>query len=84
MPGMDGTGPFGNPNWPCRRIYGMGAAFRGGMGFGRGFGWRNWQRFQTMEPVAFTKEEEKKILEAELKEIEAEKLTIEQKLKEIK
>ncbi len=84
MPGMDGTGPFGDSNWPCRRIYGRGAAFRGGAGFGRGFGWRYSQRFPATEPVALAKDEEKKILEAELKEIEAEKLAIEQKLKEMK
>jgi hypothetical protein len=45
-------------------------------GFGRGFRWRT--------PVALTKEEEKKILEAELKEIEAEKAEIEKRLKEAK
>ena len=88
MPGMDGTGPFGDPKWNCRRSYGAGAAFRGGMGFGRGagrgFGWKNQQGSTATEPIALTKAEEKKILEAQLKETEAEKSAIEQKLKEMK
>ena len=49
---------------------------------GRGFGWRYWQKQPNSEPLA--KEEERKILEAELKEIESEKNEIEKRLKGIK
>lgn len=79
MPGGDGTGPYCDPNWYCRRIYGRGAAFRGGFGRGRG---RYWQRFP-VAAVTLTKEEQQKLLEAELKEIEAEKQGVEKKLKEL-
>jgi hypothetical protein len=78
MPRFDGTGPMGYGPMtgrgfgPCSR----GQAFR--RGFGRGFGLRY------AGPVTLTKEEQKKILEAELKEIEAEKQEIENKLKELK
>jgi hypothetical protein len=83
MPGCDGTGPLGDPNWHCRRVYGRGAAFRGGFrGFGRGFGWRYPQR-AFAESVTLTKEDQKKILEAELNEIEVGKRDIEKKLKEL-
>jgi len=49
-------------------------------GFGRGMGFG--RRFVT--PVTLTKDEEKKILEADLKDIEAEKEVIQRRLKEIK
>ena len=80
MPGGDETGPFGDPNWPCRRIWGC------GRGFGRGFwGRRAWARGLAYgAPLSLTKEEQIKILEAELKEIEAEKQEIEKALKELK
>lgn len=81
MPRGDGTGPYGDPNWPCRRIYGRGAAFMGG--FGRGRGLRHWQRFPVTEPVTLTRDEEKKNLEAELREVDAEKQEIEKRLKEL-
>jgi hypothetical protein len=83
MPGLDGTGPrgygplTGGGFGPC----GRGLAFR--RGFGRGFGLRGPRGFQTTEPINLTKEEQKKILEAELKEIEAEKQEIEKRLKEL-
>ena len=47
-----------------------------GRGYRRGFGFR--------KQVSLTKEEEKEILEAELKEIETERQGIEKRLKEIK
>jgi hypothetical protein len=77
MPGMDRTGPIGYGPLTGRGLgpCGRGLAFR--RGFGRGFGWRY------VEPVNLTKEEQKKILEAELKEIEAEKQEIEKRLKEL-
>lgn len=78
MPGFDRTGPMGRGTLSGR---GFGPC---GMGFGGGFGWRNWQGYPVREPVALTKEEQKKILEAELKELEAEKKEIERALKELK
>jgi len=75
MPGQDGTGPlglgpltgrgFGPCGWGIRRGFGR--------GYGRGFGFRR--------QVTLTKEEEKKILEAELKEIDLEKQEIEKRIK---
>jgi hypothetical protein len=85
MPRFDGTGPFGYEPMTGRGFgpCGRGLAFRRGFGrgFNRGFGWG---AYPATEPVTFTKEEQKKILEAELKEIEAEKQEIEKKLKELK
>jgi len=95
MPGGDGTGPYGERNWTCRRIYGRGAAFRGGFssgrgfgrgagrGYGRGFGWRYPQGFPPIESIASTQDDEKRYLEDELKELEAEKQAIEKRLKEL-
>jgi hypothetical protein len=82
MPGQDGTGPMGLGPLTGRGLgpcgYGMQRGFgRGfGRGYRRGFGFRS-----QLNP---TKEEEKKILEAELKEIDLEKQDIEKRLKEIK
>ncbi|MEM3370933.1 MAG: DUF5320 domain-containing protein [Candidatus Woesearchaeota archaeon] len=77
MPGQDGTGPLGlgpltgRGLGPCS--YGMRRGFS--RGYRRGVGFRR--------QVTLTKEEEKKILEAELKEIDLEKQEIEKKLKEM-
>jgi hypothetical protein len=49
-------------------------------GFGRGFGRRCPAKFA----VGFSKEEEKRFLEAELKELDAEKETVQARLKEMK
>jgi len=76
MPGQDGTGPLGYGPLTGRGLGPCGCGMR--RGFSRGFGWR-----YTL-PTTLTKEEQKKILEAELKEIEAEKQEIEAKLKELK
>lgn len=78
MPRFDGAGPFGYGPMTGRGFgpCGRGLAFR--RGFGRGFGWR------FAEPLVLTKEEQKKILEAELKEIETERNEIEKRLKELK
>ena len=78
MPGQDRTGPRGEGPLsgrglgPCGRGLARGRGFgrgfgRGlglgrGAGFGRGFGWN--------EPVELSKEEQKKILEAEKQEID--------------
>lgn len=77
MPGFDRTGPMGHGPMTGR---GFGPCARG-VGFGRGFGWR---RMAFSEPVVLTGEEERKILEAELKGIEAEKAAIEKKLAKLK
>ena len=78
MPNRDGTGPSGQGPLTGRGLGPCGCGMRRGFGrgYGRGFGFRR--------QVALTKEEEKKILEAELKEIETEKQTIEKRLKEMK
>jgi len=77
MPRQDKTGPngqgpmIGRGLGPCGR--GLHRGFR--RGFGRGMGWRCWG-LPYAEPVSFTEAEEKKLLEAELKEIELEKQEI--------
>ncbi len=78
MPGFDKTGPMGSGPLTGRGLgpCGRGLAFR--RGFGKGIGW------MYAEPVTLNKEEQKKILEAELKEIESEKQEIEKRLKELK
>lgn len=77
MLGVDGTGPMGlGP----RTGRGMGPC---GRGLGRGF-WRGFcPRCMGFADVSLSKEEQKKILQEELKEIESEKKAIEQKIKEL-
>ena len=81
MPQNDGTGPMGQGPLtgrgfgPCARGFGFRRGF--GKGFGRGMGWR-------FQPIQFSEADEKKILEEELKEIEAEKSEIQNRLKELK
>ena len=82
MPRQDRTGPLGQGPMTGRGLGPCGSGMR--RGFGRGMGWRCWGRFPYAEPVTLTKDEEKKILEAELKEINLEKQDIEKRLKEIK
>jgi len=83
MPEYDKTGPEGKGSktgrqmGKCEEAEPIGRGF--GRGFGRGCGWRFWNR-----PVTLTKDEQKKILHEELKEIEIEKKEIEKKLKEFK
>jgi len=79
MPRFDGTGPRGMgpmTGWgigPCA------------CGFRRGFG-RRYRAYGSAdyEPVELTKEEQARILEAELKDLETEKQFIEKKLDELK
>jgi len=82
MPNMDGTGPQGIGAMTGRGLGPCGGGMRRGCGrgFGRGFGFR--RGFTT--PVTLTKEEEKKILEADLKDLEVEKEAIQRRLKEMK
>ena len=81
MPGQDGTGPFGQGAMTGRGLGPCGGGMRRGCsrGFGRGMGFR--RGFAT--PVTLTKDEEKKILEAELKQMKTDKQDIERRLKEI-
>jgi hypothetical protein len=90
MPNRDGTGPEGqgprtgrqmgkcDDAKPVERGFGRRAGCgRGcGRGFGRGFGFNS--------PVVLTKDQEKKILEAELQEMDLEKQEVENRLKELK
>jgi hypothetical protein len=63
------------------RFDGTGPMGTGPIGWGRGpCGMRRAFR----QPITFTKDQEKQVLEAELKEIEAEKEAILKKLKELK
>ncbi|MFH1663834.1 MAG: DUF5320 domain-containing protein [archaeon] len=84
MPGYNGFGPAGRGPLTgrgfgyCRK--GCGRGFR--RGFGRGF--RNFGFYDEPFSRPLTNEEEKKILQEELKDIEDEKKAIEEKLKEIK
>jgi len=82
MPNFDGTGPQGIGAMTGRGLGPCGGGMRRGCGrgFGRGFGFR--RGFTT--PVTLTKEEEKKILEADLKDLEVEKDAIQRRLKEMK
>ena len=82
MPNMNGTGPQGMGAMTGRGLGPCGAGMRRGCGrgFGRGMGFR--RGFVT--PVTLTKDEEKKILEANLKDIEVEKEAIQRRLKEMK
>lgn len=80
MPAKNKTGPEGKGPRTGRQMGDCEGANQTGRGFGfygrgRGFGRRQWCRFS--EPINLTKEEEKKILEAEQREIE-------QRLKELK
>lgn len=82
MPNMDGTGPQGMGALTGRGFGPCGGGMRRGCGrgFERGFGFR--ARYAT--PLTLTKEEEKKILEADLKDIEAEKEAIQRRIKEMR
>ncbi|MDH7517811.1 MAG: DUF5320 domain-containing protein [Candidatus Thermoplasmatota archaeon] len=71
MPCGDGTGPW----WTQERYL---RCWRT-PGFGRG--WR--YRIPITEPLILSKEEQKKILEEQLKELEIEKQEITKKLKEL-
>ena len=82
MPNMDRTGPQGMGAMTGRGLGPCGGGMRRGCGrgFGRGFGFRR----GFTSPVTLTKDEEKKILEADLKDIEVEKEAIQRRLKEMK
>ena len=81
MPGLDRTGPSGEGPLTGRGLgpCGRGLAFRRGSGRGQG---RSFARAGYQ--VELSKEDENKILEAELKQIELEKKEIEKRMKELK
>jgi len=87
MPGQDQTGPLGQgPRTGrgfgiCARGLGIRQGFNRGFGFRRGFGKRF---FYPEDELVLSKDQEKKILETELAEIQVEKAEIEKKLKEFK
>jgi len=82
MPGGDETGPLGRgPRTGFGRGQ-CGGAFASRFG-GRGYG-RIYGKPMCGTPVILTKEEQIKILEIELKDIDAEKQAIEKELKELK
>ena len=78
MPRQDGTGPLGQGALTGRGLGPCGGGMRRGFGrsCGRGVGFRR--------SITLTKDEEKKILEAELKEVDLEKQETEKRLKEMK
>jgi len=78
MPGQDRTGPQGLGPLTGRGLGPCGCGMR--RGFGRGLGFRGVYAI----PATLTKEDEKKILEAELKEVELDKQEIEKRIKELK
>jgi len=100
MPNKNGTGPLGQGPKTGRQMgncegaepvagrgFGRGFGRGAGRGFGRGFGrfCPRWGFAGLSEsPLKLTKEQEKKVLEAELAEIEAEKAEISKRIKEIK
>ena len=80
MPGQDRTGPLGQGALTGRGLGPCGGGMR--RGCGRGFG-RGFSGGYARANLNLTKDQEKKILEAELAEIEAEKKEIEKQLKEM-
>jgi hypothetical protein len=82
MPNMNGTGPQGQGAMTGRGLGPCGGGMRRGGGRGLGRGLR--RGLGHGRQATLTKDEEKKILEAELKEIELEKQEIEKRLKELK
>ncbi len=83
MPGRDRTGPLGQGALTGRGLGPCGAGLGFRFGTGRGFGFRRFG-FQGSSPVEFSQEQERKVLEAELAEVEAEKAELQKKLKELK
>ena len=85
MPGLDGTGPMGRGPLtgrgfgPCGRGRGFGAGY--GRGFGRGYGYG--YGYRSAEPINLSKEEQKKILQAELNDVEAEKEELKKRIQEL-
>ena len=77
MPGGDGTGPMRTGGW-CTPLWQSGQMPRPRGFFRRGFGWR---RFYSMPSPS--KEQEKNILEQELKSLEIEEKAIKKRMQEL-
>ncbi|MFH1174460.1 MAG: DUF5320 domain-containing protein [archaeon] len=75
MPNMDGTGPRGLGSISGRGLGPCGCGQK--RGFGRGFGNR------TQQIMNLSKEEQKKILEAQLKDMASQKQAIESRINEL-
>ena len=69
MPAKDKTGPAGQGAQTGRGLGLCGGGQARMMGFGRGFG-KCFQGFRQQERIELTKDEQRKILEAEKQEIE--------------
>jgi len=80
MPGQDKTGPLGQGATTGRGLGLCSGGTQKGFGRGGGFGFR----CKHSTPIILTKEEKKRILEANLKEIEIEKQEIVKSLTELK
>ena len=89
MPNKDGTGPSGEGPLTGRGLGPCGRGLGRGRGFGRGFcrwagaGFGYAYGSPPAQKVQLTREEEMKILQAELSEIDAEKTEIQKRLKEL-
>ena len=84
MPNQDKTGPLGQGAMTGRGLGPCGAGLRRGFGRGTGrFSGRCWRAYPD-QTVTLTKEQEKKVLDTELADIESEKIEIEKRLKELK
>jgi hypothetical protein len=99
MPGMDRTGPMGQGPLtgrgfgPCNGGSGQGGGFgRGfrmgfgagmGRGAGRGFRWRT-GGFAAQQSVELSREDQRKILEQELSDLESEKEALKKRLEELR
>jgi hypothetical protein len=81
MPNKDRTGPLGQGAMTGRGLGPCGCGNGMRKGFGRGLGR---DRCPAKFSAGFSKEDEKKILEAELKQMETDKQNVEKRLKEIK
>ncbi|MFH0875365.1 MAG: DUF5320 domain-containing protein [archaeon] len=79
MPNKDKTGPYGQGTLTWR---GMGQC-EGGMRRGFGLGCGRGAGLRYAKPLILTKEEQRKVLESELKEIDIEKQEIEKRLKDM-
>ena len=82
MPRQDKTGPLGQGALTGRGLGPCGAGLGFRCGFGRGLGFR--ARAFSAQSITLTQADEKKILQAELKELEAEKSEVEKRLKSLK
>ncbi len=91
MPARDRTGPLGEGPMtgrglgPCGRGLARGYGQGRGLGLGRGFAWRarDWSARPADRTVNISREEQKQVLEQELKDLEAEKQAIEKRLKDM-